>query len=213
MSRQQANRAQPTIVMGRHLRAQPDTRPGPREQLAARVERDTKLANENRELKRQLAAEQLAREADKYQHHIDDVVLPNSQAMHLDKVGLTSLDNSVGNALRKHRQLGLPLKDFPVYDVISNWKARHGRAQPPPPKNASPLDAALPPPRQEGRTLPEHAKSRDAAMRESQERGARQREQVMKDREAYQKALAKYGLADPSLTGGQVAGSGGPLGT
>lgn len=186
---------QPTVTVGRRQRALPQ--PTAAGKLAAKVEADGRKSARERELERKLAAEEAAHEATKYQHHIDDVVLLNKQEMGLDKIAFVSLDNSVANALKHHVRAGKPLKTFNPYDVISDWKARHGRALPPAPKNGNPLEMQLPPPSQEGIRLPGDAASRAAQHRAAQERGAALRKQVLEDRQAYQDALRRHGLADP----------------
>jgi hypothetical protein len=190
-ARPQANR--PTITVGRRQLTPPDITPGPQEKLRER----NKQAQENQELKRQLAAEQAAHEQTKFRHSIDDTVLLNAQALKLDKAGLTSLDRTVDHAIQDHLKSGKPLKAFDPFAVISAWKARKGLALPPAPKNGNPLDSALPPPAQAGRVPPNDAAARDAALRESAERGARQRAAILQDRAAYERRLRELGLTLP----------------
>ena len=205
MSKGHTNRQQqPQVTVGRHVRTLPATTPGPRDKLKAQNARSARES----ELERQLAAEKAGREADHYKHHIDDVILLNAQAMGLDKVALTSLDRTVEHALQRHRAAGLPLKAFDPYSVVSNWKARHGRALDPPRKHASPLEAALPPPRQEARVLPCDRKAHDAALSAYQERGARHREEDIKRRERYDARLRELGLNNPAIGSTPGTGSG-----
>jgi|HubBroStandDraft_2_1064218.scaffolds.fasta_scaffold79156_2 hypothetical protein len=187
----------PTVTVGRHQRTPPP--PTTAGRLAAQVDRRAKESAAVRELQRKLAAEEAAHEATKYRHHIDDVILLNKQAMGLDDAAFKSLDRTVEHALEKHLGSGSPLKAFPAYDVVSAWKARHGRALPPAPKDANALTMNLPPPSQEGHTMPNDAAAREAQHREAQERGARLRKQVLEDRRAYQEALRRYGLLDPAI--------------
>jgi hypothetical protein len=185
------------IQLGRRVATLPVASPAAR--LASQVETRERKSARERQLERDLAAERAAHEATRYRNSIEETVLLNKQAMGLDAVAFKSLDNTVENAIREHLKAGQPLKAFPVFDVISGWKARHGKAFKPPAKNGNPLEAALPPPRQEGRVLPGDAPSREAAAREAQERGARQRAEVQRDRESYARRLRELGLEDPSL--------------
>jgi hypothetical protein len=83
------------------------------------------------------------------------------------------------------------------------------------PRGASPLDAQLPPPAQQGRRPPPGARSREQDAQEEErrralERGERHRAQNERDREAYRDALARHGLQDPGV--GHTPGNGGSLG-
>jgi hypothetical protein len=188
---------QPTITVGRHTRSLPVASPAAI--LAAQVETREKQSKRERELERQVAAEQAAHEATKLKHSIDDVVLLNAQAMKLDKAGLVSLDRSVDHALRDHLAAGKALGAFDPFAVVNAWKARHGRAFPLPPKNASPLDAQLPPPRSEARVLPNDRAGHDASLSAYQERSARHRERDVKYRERYDAKLRELGLTPPDV--------------
>jgi hypothetical protein len=199
----QKNR-QHTITQGRRSYTPPATTPGPRDKLKAQNARSARES----ELERQLAAEQAGREADRFRHQIADVVLLNAQALKLDKVALTSLDRSVEHALEDHLKAGKALKAFDPYAVVSNWKARHGRALDPPRKHASPLESALPPPRTEARVMPNDRKAHDQALSAYQERGARHREEDIKRRERYDARLRELGLANPAIGSTPGTGSG-----
>jgi hypothetical protein len=203
----QQQQQQPRVTVGRRQRTLPQpTAAGERAAQVDRRERESKALREERAKTARLEAE-LA--ATKYQHHIEDVVLLNKQEMGLDTIAFVSLDNSVANALKHHVRAGKPLRAFPVYDVISAWKARHGRAVRRPDPSGS-LDQQLPPPAQQGQRRPGQAavpgdqRSHDEAMRASKEHGARLREQDRNDRESYEAALRRHGLTDPSV--GSVPG-------
>ena len=185
------------VQIGRHQRTLPVASPAAR--LASQLETRERHSKRERELESQLAAEQAAHEATKYRNSIEETVILNKQAMGLDDLAFRSLDNTVENAVKEHLVAGKPLKAFPVFDVINGWKARHGKALPLPAKDASPLDAQLPPPRTETRVLPNDRAAHDAAMRPYQERSARARERDLRERERYDRRLREMGLQNPAI--------------
>jgi hypothetical protein len=205
MGHKQTNR-QPTIVTGRRVAQPPDTRPGPREKIAARVDRNAKAAEENRKLQAENARLSAQLEKERIDRNIEDIGILKVQAGELSKLDAHKLGNLLKNKFAEHCAAGHAPRKFDPYRPMNEFMARIGKALPPPPKDASPLEAALPPPAQSGRVMPHDRAAADTALREQQERGARQRADVLRDREAYQRRLRELGLTPPDV--GQP-GSGG----
>jgi hypothetical protein len=190
---------QTQVQIGRRVATLPTTVPTPGEKLRAHVERNAKAAEELRKLQAENAQLERQLQRERIDRNIEDIGILKVQAGELSKVDALKLGRVLKAKFERHCASGREPRKFDPYDVMNRFMARIGKALPVAPKNANPLDAHLPPPTQAGHVLPADAASRDAAMRASQERGARLREQVLQDREAYNAALRRYGLDNPAF--------------
>ena len=119
-----------------------------RKQLRHEQRQNDKMAKELAEEKAARARAEEREAINKWRYvNVGTVVGLNMREMGLDLADGKRLDNYVSNAFKAHRDAGKPYKSFPVYDVISAWKANHGRAVAVPHEATTTFDAHLPPPR------------------------------------------------------------------
>src|SRR5258708_9084369 len=196
---QQANSGQSAITVGVHAPLPPDMRPGPRDKLAARVDRREKEIQANRELQAENARLTRQLETERIDRNLEDIGILKVQAGELTRLDALRLGRTLKAKFEKHCAAGLEPRKFDPYRPMNEFMARIGKALPPAPKNGNGLTANLPPPSQAGRVLPQDRAADDAKQREAQERGARLRAEVLRDRQAYQDALKRHGLSDPTV--------------
>jgi hypothetical protein len=205
MTNNKNQQARQQVQIGRRVATLPAIA-SPAAKLAARVERDAKAAEATRKLQAENA--QLRRDNEFFQAEKDVekiLVGPGDgspgliELRKLSKIQVHALTNALNGGLARHKAKNLPARAFDAWAVINREMVRFEKAVPPPPKNASPTLAALPPPGPLGHVAVNDRAAQDARRRAEQERGAKLREQVMNDRAAYRRRLAELGLQDPSI--------------
>jgi hypothetical protein len=195
----------PSVTVGRNQRTPPILTA--QDKLRARVEAKAKADVRVRELEAENAQLRRDQEFHALDRQCEEILKLRIAALKLTPTEIHRQANALNGAMARHKAKGLPAKRFDPYAVLNRDAERHGRAVPTTPKDANPLEAQLPPPSQEGHTMPNDAAAREAQHREAQERGARLRKQVLEDRQAYQEALRRHGLLDPAI--GSTPGLGG----
>ncbi len=196
------------VQVGRTVRTLPSGTPAG--SLAARVAKNAALSAEVRAVteaearrarKEEIAAHLVVCQDLWYERAVEAKGRGN-EVSELDYIkGANVIANKHADWVRR----GKVLAGFPIYDVIAEELHRIGASAVAPSRDTGTLDAHLPPPASPGRK-PLHAgpADPDAARREEQfragqERGRQQAEKVRQDRDAYQAALKKHGLADPTM--------------
>jgi hypothetical protein len=205
-AQQRQQQQAPRVTVGRRQVAPVLQSPQAKER--AKVERDGKLAQENRELKAKLAE----RDRDEEFHQLDkqcgEIMTMRIKAGEVSEEEAYRQANELNGAIARRKAKGLPAKGFDPHAVLNADAVRHGKAVAVP--KSTTIDSHLPPPRPEATvrnglaSVPGDQAAHEATFRAAQQRGQSEAERERLAREDYRERLRRLKLTDPSV--GSVPG-------
>lgn len=182
------------VQIGRSVKTLPAPNPTTRER--ARTKRKLERADAEREQRRQQAEAELQRADAEHAQRCRDIVMLHAGQIGLTGPSVSKLANVVENQRRAHIRAGGQAKSFDPYGVIKHKLPDLGIGVAPRAKPAAPPPMPL---SDRGSVATDAERQRLQERRElNHDRGRRMAEQQQADREAYEAALKRHGLSNPS---------------